>query len=177
MAELGRQRQEKSVAPRLLLEELVAQARVAGRPVRLQADALPAQLRGEPAGLRLALKILLDNAVRYTPAGSALAVLGRQAGHGVELALRDAGPGVPPADLPRIFDKGYRGSNTAGLPGSGLGLYMARSVVEVHGGTLEHVVPPEGGAEFRLWLPVQDSPGKGLASNVTSSDNLDGLRG
>ena len=57
MAALGRQRQEKSVAPRLLLEEVVAQARVAGRKVALEADELPAQLRGEPAGLRLALKI------------------------------------------------------------------------------------------------------------------------
>jgi two-component system OmpR family sensor kinase len=177
MAELGRQRQASTVAPRLLLEELVAQVRVAGRPVTLQADALPGLLRGEPAGLRLALKILLENALRYTPAGSALVVLGRRVGNGVELALRDAGAGVPSADLPRIFDKGYRGSNAAGLPGSGLGLYMARSVVEVHGGTVEHVAPPEGGAEFRLWLPAQDAPGKNLASDVTSSDNRDGLRG
>jgi signal transduction histidine kinase len=135
-------------------------------------------LRGEPAGLRLALKVLLDNALRYTPAGSALAVLGRRRGNGVELALQDKGPGVPPADLPRIFDKGYRGSNTAGLPGSGLGLYMARSVVEVHGGTLEHAAPPAGGAEFRLWLPAQDDAlGKSLASSATSSDNRNGLLG
>jgi len=164
MAALGRQRQEKSVAPRLLLEELVAQARAAGRKVALEADELPAQLRGEPAGLRLALKILLENALRYTPADTALTVRGRRTEHGVELALRDAGTGVPAADLPRIFDKGYRGSNAAGLPGSGLGLYMARSVVEVHGGTLEHAPPPGGGAEFRLWLPAQDALGKGLAS-------------
>jgi PAS domain S-box-containing protein len=178
MAELGRQRRENGVAPRLLLEELVAQARVAGRPVELQAGELPAMLRGEPAGLRLALKVLLDNALRYTPAGSALAVLGRRQGNGVELALQDKGPGVPPADLPRIFDKGYRGSNTAGLPGSGLGLYMARSVVEVHGGTLQHVAPPAGGAEFRLWLPAQDDAlGKSLASSATSSDNRNGLLG
>jgi PAS domain S-box-containing protein len=177
MAAIGRQRQANTVAPRLLLEEVVAQARVAGRKAVLTADELPAQLRGEPAGLRLALKILLDNALRYTPTDSSLAVLGRRVGKGVELALRDNGPGVPPADLPRIFDKGYRGSNAAGLPGSGLGLYMARSVVEVHGGTLEHVAPLGGGAEFRLWLPVQDAPGKGLASSETSSDNRDGLRG
>jgi signal transduction histidine kinase len=177
MAALGRQRQEKAVAPRLLLEELVAQARVAGRPVRLQADELPAQLRGEPGALRLALKILLENALRYTPAGSALLVLGRRAGQGVELALRDAGAGVPPADLPHIFDKAYRGSNAAGLPGSGLGLYMARSMIEVHGGTVEHAAPPEGGAEFRLWLPVHNASGKGLASGETSSDNRHGTQG
>jgi two-component system OmpR family sensor kinase len=177
MAAIGRQRQASTVPPRLLLEELVAQARVAGRKVTLAADELPAQLRGEPAGLRLALKILLENALRYTPTDTSLSVLGRRQGNGVELALRDTGPGVPAQDLPRIFDKGYRGSNAASVPGSGLGLYMARSVVEVHGGTLEHASPVEGGAEFRLWLPVPDALGKGLASGETSSDNRGGLRG
>ena len=60
---------------------------------------------------------------------------------------------VPAARLPvlaRIFDKGYRGENAGGVAGSGLGLYMARSVVEVHGGSLTYACPPEGGAEFRL---------------------------
>ena len=155
MAEVGRQRQENTVAPRLLLEELVAQARAAGRPVEFEAQALPASLRADPAGRRLVLKGLLDNALRYTPAGTPLRVTGRQEGNGVELALRDAGPGVAPDEAARIFDKGYRGANAAGLPGSGLGLYMARSVVEVHGGALTYACPAGGGAEFRLWLPAR----------------------
>jgi PAS domain S-box-containing protein len=171
MAELGRQRQPDGVAPRLLLEEVVAQARVAGRPVAFQAEDLPGALRGEPAGLRLALKILLENALRFTPPGSALHVSGRRAAGGIELALRDEGPGVAAADAPRIFEKGYRGANAAGLPGKGLGLYMARSVVEVHGGSLAVLAPGGGGAEFRLWLPAQDAEAKGLASGETSSDN------
>jgi PAS domain S-box-containing protein len=171
MAELGRQRQPDGVAPRLLLEEVAAQARVAGRPVAFQAEDLPAALRGEPAGLRLALRILLENALRFTPPGSALHVSGRRAAGGIELALRDEGPGVAAADAPRIFEKGYRGANAAGLPGKGLGLYMARSVVEVHGGSLAVLAPEGGGAEFRLWLPAQDAEAKGLASSETSSDN------
>ncbi|HEX8785387.1 MAG TPA: hypothetical protein VF793_04305, partial [Telluria sp.] len=56
-------------------------------------------------------------------------------------------------------------------------LYMARSVVEVHGGSLGHVVPAQGGAEFRLWLPVQGAQAKGLASSETSSDNQVGNTG
>ena len=163
MAELGRARAPNAVAPRLLLEEIVAQARVAGRPVSFEADALPPALRGEPAGLRLALKLLLENALRFSPAGSALHVSGRQDGGGIEFALRDEGPGVPAADVARIFEKGYRGANAAGLPGKGLGLYMAQSVVEVHGGTIGVVAAAGGGAEFRLWLPAQDAPAKGLA--------------
>jgi PAS domain S-box-containing protein len=177
MAALGSQRRENTVGPKLLLEELVAQARVAGRPVTLAVGDLPATLRGEPSGLRLALKVLLDNAVRFTPAGSALHVAGRRTDGGVELALRDEGSGVPETDAARIFDKGYRGANAGGIAGSGLGLYMARSVVEVHGGSLTYACHPEGGAEFRLWLPVQDSGAKGLASGLTSSDNRHGDRG
>ena len=177
MAALGSQRRENGVAPRLLLEELVAQARVAGRPVTLTAVELPASLRGEPSGLRLALKVLLDNALRYTPAGTTLHVAGRQVDAGVELALRDEGSGVPEADVARIFDKGYRGANTAGVAGSGLGLYMARSVVEVHGGSLTYAYHPEGGAVFKIWLPIPESKAKGLASALTSSDNRNGERG
>lgn len=162
MAELGSQRRVNTVSPRLLLDEVVAQARVAGRQVTLAVEQLPASLRCEPAGLRLALKLLLDNALRYSPVGSPLAVSGRVAGGGVELALRNGGTGVPAADVPHIFGKGYRGSNAAGSTGSGLGLYMARSVVDVHGGSVGHIVPAQGGAEFRLWLPAQESGAKTL---------------
>lgn len=177
MAELGRERQANSVSPRLLLEEVVAQARVAGRPVTFDAADLPATLRCEPAGLRLALKVLLDNALRYTPAGTPLTVSGLRVAGGVELSLRDTGPGVPPDDAARIFEKGVRGANAAAVPGSGLGLYMARSVVEVHGGSLGHVAPAQGGAEFRIWLPAQVEPAKNLASDQTNSDNRNAARG
>jgi PAS domain S-box-containing protein len=177
MAALGSQRRENAVGPRLLLEELVAQARVAGRPVTLAVGELPATLRGEPSGLRLALKVLLDNALRYTPAGTTLHATGRRVDGGIELALRDEGAAVPPGDVGRIFDKGYRGANAEGIAGSGLGLYMARSVVEVHGGSLTYACHPEGGAEFTLWLPVQASGAKALASGLTSSDNRNGDRG
>jgi two-component system, OmpR family, sensor kinase len=155
MAELGRQRRADTVAPRLLLDELAAQARLTGRPLAFEPEELPPTLRADPAGVRLALKVLLDNALRYTPAGTALTVTGRRQDGGVVLALRDAGPGVPEGDIARIFDKGYRGANAAGVPGSGLGLYMARALVEVHGGTLTHAGQEGQGAEFRVWLPVQ----------------------
>jgi two-component system OmpR family sensor kinase len=153
MADVGRERAANTVSPRLLLEELVAQARQAGRPVQFSAEPLPATVRAEPAGMRMVLKILLDNILRYTPAGSGIVVTGRCVARGIALTLQDNGAGVPDGERVRIFDKGYRGSNAAGVPGSGLGLYMARSVVEVHGGTLEHVPVAGSGAEFRIWLP------------------------
>jgi PAS domain S-box-containing protein len=171
MAAIGRQRQPTAIAPRQLLDEGAAQVRAAGRRVALDAGELPASLRCDPEGLRLAYKILIDNAIEYSPAHTVIALGGRIAAGGIELAVRDDGPGVAPEDAPRIFDKFYRGKNAAGLPGSGLGLYMARSVVEVHGGTLEHAQAPQGGAEFRIWLPAQGATGKKLAPAGPSIDN------
>jgi PAS domain S-box-containing protein len=171
MAAIGRQRQPTAIAPRQLLDEGAAQARAAGRRVAVEAGELPASLRCDPEGLRLAFKILLDNAIQYSPADTVIALTGRMVADGVELAVRDDGPGVAEEDAPRIFDKFYRGRNAAGLPGSGLGLYMARSVVEIHGGTLEHAQSRQGGAEFRIWLPVQGAAGKKVAPAGPSSDN------
>jgi signal transduction histidine kinase len=98
----------------------------------------------------------------------------RRSGNGVEFTVRDEGGGVPPGDAEHIFDKGYRGSNAAGLPGSGLGLYLARSIVDVHGGILRLGKQEKQGrgAEFRLWLPALDVSGQQrLASSSPNSDN------
>jgi two-component system OmpR family sensor kinase len=116
MAELGTQRRADTVSPRLLLEELVAQARVAGRPVGFEsARELPATLRGDPAGLRLALKVLLDNAICYSPAGTALEVTGRRAAGGIELALRDAGPACRRMRQHASSTGATAGANSAGI--------------------------------------------------------------
>jgi two-component system OmpR family sensor kinase len=171
MAAIGRQRQPTAIAPRQLLDDGAALARAAGRHATVTAGELPALLRCDPEGLRLALKILLDNAIQYSPEGSVVNLSGRIAAGGVELAVRDEGAGVAEEDVARIFDKFYRGSNAAGLPGSGLGLYMARAVVEVHGGTLDYVRPDKGGAQFRIWLPAPGTAGKTVASAGPSSDN------
>ncbi|HEX9173524.1 MAG TPA: PAS domain-containing sensor histidine kinase [Telluria sp.] len=178
METIGRQRQATSVAPRQLLEEGAAIARAAGRHVTVEAAELPAALRCEPDGLRLAIKVLLDNAIQYSPGASVIALAGRHAEGGIELAVRDSGPGIPSEEASHIFDKFYRGANAAGLPGSGLGLYMARSVIEVHGGTLSHANPAAGGSEFRIWLPIAGSnAGKHLAPEGTNSDNPDNHSG
>ncbi|MGX4640833.1 ATP-binding protein [Massilia sp. SYSU DXS3249] len=171
MAGIGSERQPTSLAPRQLLDEAAGQVRAAGRVASVRTRDLPDSLRCNPEGLRLALKVLVDNAIAYSGAGTTIAFGGRLAASGLELSVRDHGPGVPSAEQDRVFDKFYRGSNADGLPGSGLGLYMARSIVEVHGGVLNLVHPPGGGAEFRIWLPVAGAP-KPLAPKECNSDNL-----
>jgi PAS domain S-box-containing protein len=171
MEAIGRQRQPDSLDPRLLLEEGAGQARAAGRSVTLEAGELPRALRCEPQGLRLALKALVANAIQYSPPDTVIALAGRRADVGIELIVRDHGAGVPEDETDRIFDKGYRARNAAGRPGSGLGLYMARSVVEVHGGSLSARNLAAGGAEFRIWLPARGGAGKSVAYGSPSSDN------
>jgi signal transduction histidine kinase len=155
LASIGSTRQENEAAPLVLLDEAAAQARTPGRPITVQARGLPAKMRCDPAGLRLCLQILLDNALKYAPAGSAIELHGQPAsGGGIELLVLDDGPGIDADELPRIFDKGVRGSNVGMQAGSGLGLYMARSVIEHHGGVLTAENRAGGGAAFRIWLPI-----------------------
>lgn len=171
MAALGRTRQPNTITVRELVETGVQQVRTAQRQALLETEELPLLLRGEPEGLRLALKVLIDNALAFSPPGSPITLRARRSGGGVELAVLDGGEGVAPEDAERVFDKGYRGKNALGMAGSGLGLYMARSIVEVHGGmlslaseakhNLKHDPGQErgqeqkrGGAEFRLWMPA-----------------------
>ncbi|HAT32829.1 MAG TPA: PAS domain-containing sensor histidine kinase [Janthinobacterium sp.] len=172
MAAIGRQRQPDGMAPLELLEGAAAQARSSAHAVTVSVDGLPAHLRCDPDGMRLCLQVLLDNARAYTPEGSPIELRGRPSAEGgVELCVLDHGPGVEDDELPKLFDKFFRGRNAGAHLGSGLGLYMARSVVEVHGGTLTAQNRAEGGATFRIWLPIPADPGKSLASTGCNSDN------
>ena len=71
----------------------------------------------------------------------------------LEISVRDHGLGVPPEHLPRIFERLYQGHTMSYSPGLGLGLYVARQIVELHGGRIEVETPPGGGARFIVRLP------------------------
>nr|WP_254441949.1 PAS domain-containing sensor histidine kinase [Duganella vulcania] len=172
MASIGRERQPNEISPATLLESVAEQARHRRGAISVRTDALPQWMRCDPAGVRLCLEILVDNAIKYTSANTPIELIGKMASEGgVEFLVRDHGAGVPAAELAHVFDKSFRGSNAAGVDGSGLGLYMARAVVDVHGGTLTATNVSESGAEFRIWLPVGPAAGKSLARSGGSSDN------
>ena len=99
---------------------------------------------------------LLSNALRYTPEGSFVQVdLNRRDGW-AEVSVTDNGPGIPPEDLPRLFERFYRvdRSRSRSGGGSGLGLAIARQLALAQGGDLSASNRPEGGAAFLLRLPV-----------------------
>jgi two-component system, OmpR family, sensor histidine kinase MprB len=114
--------------------------------VDFRIDSEPATVTGDAEAIARAADNLLDNAGKWTPAGRAVHVRVRAA----TLEVRDEGPGVDPADVPRIFERFYRGSRASGVPGSGLGLAIVARVVDAHGGTVS-VAPAEvGGAVFTV---------------------------
>ena len=172
MAGLGRTRAPDHCAPRALLAEAAARAGSARHPVSVRCVDLPARVRCDPDGMRMCLQVLLDNALKYAPAGSPIELVGAAAPEGgVELLVLDRGPGIAFDEMPLLFDKSFRGRDAIAQPGSGLGLYMARSVIEVHGGTLTVKNRGAGGAAFRIWLPFPSDAGKSLASGGCKGNN------
>lgn len=107
----------------------------------------------DPDQIRQVLYNLLSNAAKYSPAGREVVVTIRATRDALTLRVEDQGDGVAPEDADRIFGK-YERAREDGRPGAGLGLYLARLVVEAHGGTLQ-LLPAEGeGAIFELVLPA-----------------------
>jgi signal transduction histidine kinase len=125
--------------------------------VRIRADVaeeLP-HIRGDAERLRQVLQNLIDNAVKYSPVGDEVEVRARRANGRVLIEVSDHGPGIPLDQQRLIFEKFGRADVAGGSkPGTGLGLFIARSIAEAHGGTLDVDSRPEAGSTFRLSLPL-----------------------
>jgi signal transduction histidine kinase len=141
------------------IREACSEASVLARVKGLRFDAqLPETslwVNGDRDALRRLFLILLDNAVKYTPAGGSMAVaVGAEDGHVVG-TVRDTGIGIAPEHLPHVFDRFYRAdrarSRTDG--GAGLGLAIGRWIAEIHGGRLRVDSEPQRGSSFHVDLP------------------------
>jgi two-component system, OmpR family, sensor histidine kinase KdpD len=98
---------------------------------------------------------LLDNALKYTPAGSAITIAASAADQSIIVEVADRGRGLPPGEEDRVFDKFYRAEPTQGR-GSGLGLAICQGIVHAHGGRIWAHNLPEGGVAFFFSLPLTD---------------------
>jgi heavy metal sensor kinase len=106
--------------------------------------------------LRQVLANLIDNAVKYTPAGGRVNIRAFRGASGSHIEVQDTGPGIPPHDLPRIWERLYRGDQSRAERGLGLGLSLVRAIVRAHGGTVEVRSEPTNGSTFTVVLPDTD---------------------
>lgn len=131
-----------------------------GREFRIAVE--PALIAAaDPAWLDQVVRNVIHNGVKYSPAGTPVEVDARRVGDMIEIAVRDQGPGISEDDLPVVFDRFHRTAmaREGNTPGMGLGLYLARTVVEAHGGTIRIESPPDGGACVVFTVPLERAEG------------------
>jgi len=150
-----------------LARRIVGELEAAGQRVTICSTRDGIEGWWDEARLSRVLSNLLDNAFNYSPPGTAVELLIDEVRETdfdmVLLGVQDRGRGIPADDLPRVFDRFYRGSNVAGLTtGNGLGLAVARQIVEQHGGTIDIDSRPGGGTIVSLRLP-RNAPLKPVA--------------
>jgi two-component system phosphate regulon sensor histidine kinase PhoR len=144
---------------RLLIAEVVADLTPALEANRQQvAIHIPEELRHlslDPAKFHDILRNLIENAVHHSPQGAAVHIDVTRDRHSYTIEVADSGPGIPAADLTRIFERFYRVDKSRSRPGgTGLGLAIVKHLVELHGGTVTAANRAEGGAAVRVVLPV-----------------------
>ncbi|HEY2665750.1 MAG TPA: HAMP domain-containing sensor histidine kinase [Actinomycetota bacterium] len=156
VVELARGEAPEAVREEIELADLVSttvtRAEVHARAVgvNFDVDVAPSRVRGAPGRLERAVANLLDNAVKWSPEGGTVEVATTSG----RVTVRDHGPGIPAADLPKVFDRFYRASTARAMPGSGLGLAIVREVVEAEGGTVQAGNHSSGGAVVEIRLPA-----------------------
>ncbi len=152
-------RAARSMSPHQLVVDTVGQMRMAhaGREFVFRSKARDARVRGDRDQLREVIANLLDNAVKYSPDATPIEIdMAASAAGTASITVRDHGPGVPAADLDRIFSRFHR-VRTAGnatVNGAGIGLAVCRALVESHGGHIKATLPEGGGLAVSFTLPL-----------------------
>ena len=123
-------------------------------PIRDRIPARPLVVRGDANLLSQLFSNLLSNAVKYSPDGGLIQVTAAQDGTQIAVVIEDHGIGIPETDRERVFERYYRGSNTSGIGGSGVGLSLVRTIVDLHEGTIALDSSEGEGSRFTIRLPV-----------------------
>ncbi len=141
------------------LGELVAEVAEAVRPVaaeenvQIKVEREPGLwVSADPRRIRQVLGNLLSNALRFSPPGSTVTISALRQGQEIWVSVQDQGPGIPPEDLPHIFERFYKADKSRSEGGSGLGLAIAKEIVQAHGGRIW--AENRGGARFTFALPA-----------------------
>jgi two-component system sensor histidine kinase KdpD len=161
-----------------VLEELVGSARyrlrkeLQGHTVHVEIPPDLPLVQVDGLLIEQVLVNLLENAARYTPAGTTIEISARREGTSIAIRISDDGPGLPPGNEHRVFEKFFRGATTPtadGRRGAGLGLAICKGIILAHGGTITARNGAEGGAEFLISLPALEDAPKVLLDEMTTS--------
>ena len=154
-ADAGRNLVHEPIALPPLVEEACRQAQQIDEHREIITSVQELAVMGDRDALKQVLLILLDNALKHTP--GPVTISARPAGEQAEIAVQDTGPGIPPDTLQHVFDRFYRGESDPSVPGFGLGLPIAKALVEGQGGTIAVQSQLGSGSIVRIYLP-QFSP-------------------
>jgi two-component system OmpR family sensor kinase len=158
-ADAGYPRPLEPVALRPLVEETFRQAMLLAGAHRLElTGADDVSVMGDADSLRQLVLILLQNAIKYTPAEGLITLRLRRDGSSAGVQVSDTGIGICSEDLSRVFEPFYRADTARETEGSGLGLAIARTIVQDHGGRIEVTSRPGLGSTFTVHLPALESP-------------------
>ncbi|MFQ5665169.1 MAG: ATP-binding protein [Candidatus Binatia bacterium] len=165
LARLGAAGAPRGAAPVELgsiLEELADSwvGAAVGKTVAVQVSGISElRVRGNTGDLYRLFNNLIDNAVRHSKGGGTVSLTAGQRGEWVQVSVSDEGPGIPPAELPLIFDRFYRARRERqGQAGTGLGLSIAQEIARTHGGRISAANREGGGCRFTVFLPVAGQP-------------------
>ncbi|RRD45737.1 sensor histidine kinase [Tessaracoccus sp. OH4464_COT-324] len=147
------QRQHHPLALDDVVMASVARAQRRGPGIAFDVETDNSEVMGDASTMERAITNLLDNAVKFSPAGGTITVRLRD---GV-LTVADRGPGIAEEDLPHIFDRFYRSDRARNTPGTGLGLSIVAHTIEAHQGSIRASNHPDGGAVFTVRLPVVEA--------------------
>ena len=115
----------------------------------------PAIIKGDAAQLDILIQNLLDNAIKFTPAGGQVLVKLSEQVDTVLLTVADTGIGIPEDDMPHLFSRFHRGRNASAYPGSGLGLAIVKTITDQHGGRIRVDGDPSGTVFVVQFIPYQ----------------------
>jgi two-component system, OmpR family, sensor kinase len=150
-----------------------ARATAPDREVLLHASG-PVRVTGDPMQLRQVLANLTRNAVIHTPPGTVIEITAAREGEHAVLEVRDHGPGLPADAGDRLFERFWRteGGRSRGRGGAGLGLAIVKAIVEAHNGEIHAYNAPDGGAVFRVSLPLADAAPTDAAPKTWAGDSM-----
>jgi two-component system sensor histidine kinase KdpD len=154
------------------IEEIIGSAlthlehQLAGHKVATHAEANLPMVMADGVLIEQVLANLLENAAKYTPAGSTITLSAAKKDGMVQVTVADNGAGIPAGDERKIFDKFYTTAHHKAQKGTGLGLAICRGVIAAHGGNIKAENQPEGGAAFHFTLPIAQTVAKDAAHDA-----------